>query len=139
MDVAGDDLQPHQRQQQKTAPAEWSQVEFNDAAWVAAMVTAHPGAAPWGKLESAQEDLLFVPDASGIPDRVRIIYVPEARSVIVSGLKPGSQHRATHFDPVSGEQRVTGTIQANGQGEWTAPAPAHGHDWVLILETLNVK
>ena len=123
----------------KSAPAEWPQAEFDDSAWPAAKVTAHPGDAPWGRLDQAQEDLLFVPCAAGIPDRVRMIYAPEARAVIVAGLQPGSQHRAKIFDPVSGELRILETAQANARGEWTAVPPVHGHDWVIIIEAMDAK
>jgi hypothetical protein len=76
-----------------------------------------------------------VPYAAGIPDLVRIIYVPRKQPVVIGDLGRQAGHRATLFDPVTGARTSLGLIHADDQGNWTCLPPAGDEpDWVLILE-----
>jgi len=95
-------------------------------------LTPHP---EWAAFASAVEDKSRAPQAAGIPDLVRIIYVPEAQSIEVRNLTSQATYAATYFDPVTGEKTTMGKIQAPSSGVWRCPPPAgKDHDWVLILE-----
>ena len=111
----------------------WQALTFDDSGWSPALVTAAYGAAPWGR--PGAEDLLFAPQACGIGDRLRVIYVLVARPVVVRALRPDATYRLTRFDPVTGRRSNGGTIRTDPKGEWHgSPASTQGHDYVLLLE-----
>ncbi len=112
--------------------AAWLEAEFDDSRWPAVVVTAKYGDAPWGRVAEGG-DPLVAPQACGIGERLRAIYVLDARSIVVRRLKPGATYQLTHFDPVTGERTRVPAITANAQGEWRGDPPKHGHDWVLLL------
>ncbi len=74
--------------------------------------------------------------AAGIPEVVRVIYVPQAQPIEVRNLDLHAAYGALYFDPVSGgTMKVATAVQADDTGSWKCPAPAAiNHDWVLILE-----
>jgi len=75
------------------------------------------------------------PQATGVPDMVRIFYAPENRSIVIRNLGSGAKHNATYFDPVTGAKTSIGSIQANDEGVWRcSPQVGNNHDWVLVLE-----
>ncbi len=83
---------------------------------------------------SAEKDISFEPQARGIPGSLRIIYVPERESIEVRGLETDAKYEVAYFDPVTGETRSPGTIQADTNGVWPCPPPSNqDHDWVLVL------
>ena len=76
------------------------------------------------------------PQATGIADAVRIIYVPESKPIVVRSLGADAAYVATYFDPVAGGKTHLGAIQADAAGSWNCPPPeCSGSDWVLILES----
>ncbi len=86
------------------------------------------------EVHSAQKDVSFEPQAIGIPGSLRIIYVPELESIEVRGLERDVKYEATYFDPVIGEKKSLGTIQAGTNGVWQCPPPSNqDHDWVVAL------
>jgi hypothetical protein len=106
---------------------------------------------PWHRFEPHPEWAAFLPEpavgtgspggpsnepqAAGIADSVRIIYVPEALSIEVRSLQPQSRYEAKYFDPVSGESGPPLKIQSDQSGKWQCPPPTgNDHDWVLALE-----
>jgi hypothetical protein len=80
----------------------------------------------------------YGPYATGIPSKVRIIYVPEPRPIRVNGLEPGTSYRAAAFDPQSGKTMELGPVALDGDASWNAHVKQSNieapDDWVLILE-----
>jgi hypothetical protein len=95
-------------------------------------LTPMPDSVAWG------EEPLFGPQACGIEDRLRLIYVLDARPVVVRGLRPSSKYRVTLFDPVTGERSAPSDAQSDAAGAITCAPPPHGHDWVVLLERGSV-
>jgi hypothetical protein len=80
-------------------------------------------------------DQTFGPQSTGIPDEVRILYVPEPRIVLARELGNDRRWSASYFDPVTGETSKIETITANKEGSWICSPPTGcKHDWVLVLE-----
>lgn len=114
----------------------WQRAEFNDTAWPEAKVIAPAGGGPWGKIggvdgSSAAYD---VPYAFGIPRGVRIVYVPEARAIVVKALEADVRYRRFFFDPVRGERTAPVDVAADATGIVSIDPPNGAHDWVLVLE-----
>jgi hypothetical protein len=115
-------------------PLHWEDAAFDDHAWSHAMIIGRYGDGPWGRVGRTNGDMLE-PQATGIPDRLRVIYVPESRSIELRSLAAHSQYTAICFDPVTGETNYTDALQSSDQGTWTCPPPSsHTHDWVLVLQ-----
>ena len=90
--------------------------------------------AGWADAPVTAEDPLFAPQACGIGDRLRLVYVIEARAIIVGDLAPRQLYQVTLFDPVSGERASAADVSADAAGKARFNPPAFGHDWVLLLE-----
>ena len=60
----------------------WTSIEFNDSKWKPAKDLGQYGRSPWGMF--ATGTAAYGPYSTGIPGKVRIIYVPESRPVRVS-------------------------------------------------------
>ena len=93
--------------------------------------TPLPESVTWA--DGAPGDLFLRPQACGIRDKLRVIYVLDPRAIVVSHLKPGMTYRVTRFDPVSGESQEEAKITADASGRWRCESPKHGHDWVVLL------
>ena len=83
----------------------------------------------------------IAPYAAGIPERVRIIYIPSESSWIawsgklaVKGLEAGLTYHAFLFDPKTGAEHDLGAVSGNAQGDYFVPKPPVFQDWVLVLE-----
>ncbi len=59
-----------------TTDTKWKSIEFNDSTWKPAKDLGQYGRSPWGTFPSATT---YGPYSTGIPGKVRIIYVPESR------------------------------------------------------------
>ena len=79
----------------------------------------------------------FVPYAADLGSEVRMVYIPEARPIRVRKLDTNAAYRTTLFDPVTGARESLPDSNADANGEIRFSAPSHGHDWVVVLETLN--
>jgi hypothetical protein len=82
----------------------------------------------------------YGPYATGIPGKVRIVYVPEPRSINARQLEQGAKYRASGFDPQTGETTDLGRVTADADLRRTASAPsafAAADDWVLVLERID--
>lgn len=113
----------------------WDTASFDDAAWAKAMAIGKHGDSPWGPIDQSNNDDAYGPQSAGIPDVVRIIYVPEGKPIVVRNLGKRAEYAATYFDPVSGAKTALAAIQADDDGLWTCPPPAgEDHDWILVLE-----
>ena len=110
----------------------WRSLDFDEAGWSPSLVTASFGAPPWGS--AGVEDPLFAPQACGIGDRLRAVYVLVARPIVVRALRPDAEYRLTFFDPVIGRRAQGGVIHTDAQGKWHGSPPASGHDYVVLLE-----
>ena len=100
---------------------------------------------PWYRFEPHPEWVAYLsndnndavtPQATGIPEVVRLIYVPEARPIIVRNLGSKHAYRATYFNPVDGSRSAFAVVHPDSSDSWICPSPpGPEHDWVLVLET----
>jgi len=91
--------------------------------------------AEWARLSTPSTDKWLVPYAAGIPNRLRVIYVPTGDAITVRGLEPGVRYAITRFDPVTGKCEKLGIAQGDAEGTWpVAPPQGWDHDWVVVLE-----
>ena len=112
----------------------WDTAGFDDAGWVKALAIGPHGQGPWGQIVPPSGES-YGPQAAGIPEVVRVIYVPQAEPIVVRNLGPHTAYSASYFDPVSGALTKLGAVQADAAGFWRCqPSTAMDHDWVLILE-----
>jgi hypothetical protein len=75
------------------------------------------------------------PQAAGIPDTVRVAYVPESKAIQVVDLGK-NRWTASYFDPVTGDIKSLSPVSATDAGVWTcAPPLGFEHDWVVVLES----
>lgn len=112
----------------------WDTRDFDDTAWPAATVLGAAGDQPWGPVRDGAADL-HGPQTAGVPDKIRITYVPHAEPIVVRDLGPDATWQATRFDPVTGREKSLGRVKANANGTWSCPPPPTGdRDWVLILQ-----
>ncbi len=96
----------------------------------------------WWRFESHPEwvephwtaENYFLPYAAGIPGKVRVIFLPSCRSVVVKKIEPGSSYKARFIDPKDGQQYPAGRAVPGAEGDWQAPTPPIFQDWILLLE-----
>lgn len=110
----------------------------------AAKPALHPSSEPLRTETNVPLEIVFTaqrtysdplaPQACGVGDRLRAIYVLSPRPVTVRSLRPNSSYRLTWFDPVTGDRTAGGDVKADAHGEWHCPALPHTHDYALILE-----
>ena len=117
-----------------SASAAWKQSSLDDSNWSKALVVARYGDGPWGRL-TGSDAVVSEPQATGIPDSLRIIYVPQREMIHVRDLSPNTTYAAFCFDPVTGNKTALGSVHSDGQGIWSCPPPLQKEqDWVLALE-----
>ena len=120
------------RSSEKEEP-NWTGKNFDDQGWPNAFTIAKYGDAPWGDL--GLDESYNVPYAAGIPDKVRVVYIPRNEPVTLSHLETGISYHARFFNPQDGKWFETGVVK--GDGNHSAPAPERpvgSPDWVLVLE-----
>ncbi|MEP6664262.1 MAG: DUF4038 domain-containing protein, partial [Verrucomicrobiota bacterium] len=118
----------------------WDKTGFDDKSWDKALVIGKYGDGPWGPMDPLKNDGVFGPQSAGIPDVVRIIYVPEGEPLVVKNLGKQAVYSATFFDPVTGAKTAWPPARADDDGSWRCPPPTGlNHDWVLILESKTEK
>lgn len=118
----------------KVAAKEREGMEFDDSTWEKALVLGPYGSAPWGVIGAAASGSV-APQATGLRDGVRIVYVPEAKPITLHELDPNATYAASHFDPVTGAKTSLPPIRAEAGGKTICrPPEAAEHDWVLIIE-----
>ncbi len=112
---------------------DWRETRFDDQQWPNAVVIAKYGDGPWGKVKT--DDALNVTSAAGIPQQVRVVYVPAASTVAVHKIEHGIEYAAKYVDPATGRESAVGPVTADEHQTWTAPPPPiRTHDWILVLE-----
>jgi hypothetical protein len=99
---------------------------------------------PW---QGLQPDPYSSTYAAGIPGKLHIIYLPQWEPQAVEMLEPGTEYRASFFNPITGERTDLGVARAGGaryidqqQRLWSWPVPKPPNDkqdWVLILEAIE--
>jgi hypothetical protein len=112
--------------------AGWQTPSFDDASWKPARVAARYGEGPWGRF-SDSADPSFVPHATGIAGQARIVYVPEARPIVLKQLEPDVKYAASYFDPATGDRAPAPAPAPDAAGACRIPPPAWSHDWVLVM------
>jgi hypothetical protein len=127
--------------------ADWMATEFNDDNWTMAQVVAAYGSTPWGEFSSASPS--YGPYATGIAGKVRLIYVPEPRSIRVNRLEPKSKYHATAFDPQTGDAVELGPVVPDNENSRVFRKSNNykvgdnevqtndEDDWVLVLERVD--
>jgi hypothetical protein len=109
---------------------------------------------PWWRFEPhpewieprGNEQDFFLPYAAGIPDEVRIIFLPSPMThactlPLVKAIEPGVSYRAFLWNPTNATEYPLGAVVPNDRGEWRPPLawqPIY-QDWVLglVSETLG--
>jgi hypothetical protein len=81
----------------------------------------------------------YEPYAAGVPNEVRVIYVPwHGRAlwswIKVKGVEPETSYDAFYFDPRSGKEFDVGSVTPDDNQDWKPPLPPTLEDWVLVLE-----
>ena len=105
-------------------------------AWTNALIAARYGEGPWGEIDGS-DDGSNGPQSTGIPEKLRLIYVPRAEPVLLHDLLEVGGHGtvAWWFDPVTGKSTTLGFIFSNNHGNGVCPPPPGlSHDWVLVLQ-----
>ena len=93
----------------------------------------HPEWVDWSEAEKANQSS-EQPQATGLSNEVRIVYVPRPKPVRVPDLG-GIEWMASYFDPVTGETSAPFKVALPGDGAFICSPPAAvEHDWVLILD-----
>ena len=116
----------------------WDTASFDDSAWPQAMAIGEYGCAPWHRIGAGSP--LEGPQSAGIPGVVRLIYVLDAKPIVVRHLGSGVTYRVKAFDPVTGDTHPLGEVRADEKGEWTcAPPDGIDHDWVVIMEARDAE
>lgn len=110
----------------KTTEPGWAQPEFDDSKWQRAIVIAEYGGGPWGKVDA--EDKYLVPYAAVIPGERAVLYVPDAREVLVK-LDNRDAYRVTYYNPISGRKSDGGPLKHS-----IIRPPAGASDWVVLLK-----
>ncbi len=96
----------------------------------------------WWRFESHPEwvephwtaENYFQPYAAGIPGKVRVIFLPSSRSVVVKKIEAGSPYKARFIDPKDGHEYPAGKALPNADGDWQVPPSPIFQDWVLVLD-----
>ncbi len=99
------------------------------------MFEPHP---EWVEPHWSEEDY-FEPYAAGIPEEVRVIYVPWHGQALwgwfkVREIEPGIKYRAFYFDPRTGKVHDPIKVEPDQAREWRPPLAPSLQDWVLVME-----
>lgn len=112
---------------------DWESPGLDEQVCSKAQVIGNYGDGPWGRMQ--EPSVSCEPQAAGIADQIRVIYVQEDQQVEVRHLTAQATYRVSRFDPVRGETTALGTVRPDGQGTWRWVPPAGtNQDWLLVLE-----
>lgn len=110
---------------------------------------------PWWKLEQHPEWIEFVksehnpivPYAVGIPEKLRIVFIPYslgAPGPVFKELEKGVQYHAFYFDPSTGKEYDIGVATGDENGKWepenyikSSPPVPIMRDMVLVFEKIG--
>jgi len=101
---------------------------------------SHP---EWMELNDGKPDDCFGPHMAGIPEKVRIVYIPPPSyatcgPVAVIKIEPRVAYRAYFYDPRSGKEHDLGVVSSPG-GRWLLPGLPNMQDWVIVLESETAR
>ncbi|MDB6077574.1 MAG: alpha-L-rhamnosidase family protein [Akkermansiaceae bacterium] len=102
---------------------------FESLPWT--QLTPMPESVAWA--EGDPGDPLTAPQACGIGEELRAVYVLDPRAIVVRKLAPAGKYQLIHFDPVTGERTTPVELTADANGDYRCEPPSHGHDWVLLI------
>lgn len=97
---------------------------------------------PWWRFEPhpewvsshATKENVRAPYSAGVPNTVRIIYIPNYSSVLVKALEKETKYHAFFVDPQNGKEYELGNINPDQDGNWQSPNPPIFQDWLLVIE-----
>jgi Protein of unknown function (DUF4038) len=117
-----------------TNGTKWTSLEFSDSAWLPAKDLGQYGRSPWGMF--ATGTAAYGPYSTGIPGKVRIIYVPESHPVRAANLEANAKYISQAFDPTSGESSDLGAVQPDKQSGIVIKKPTsiQSNDWVIVIQ-----
>lgn len=85
-----------------------------------------------------------IPLAAGIPEKVRIVYIPFGTGLKkVKKIEKGIRYQTYLFNPVNGKEYEIGPITADENGDWEMGSLSVARrmpifqDWVLVLEQIK--
>ncbi|HGJ66030.1 TPA: DUF4038 domain-containing protein, partial [bacterium] len=84
----------------------------------------------------ATKENVRAPFCAGIPENVRIIYIPGFSGALVKNIEPNITYRAFYMDPQSGDETNLGEIKPDSEGKWRSPNPPIFQDHILVLEKI---
>jgi hypothetical protein len=82
----------------------------------------------------ATKENVRAPFCAGIPENVRIIYIPGFSGALIKNIEPNITYRAFYMDPQSGDETNLGEIKPDSEGKWRSPNPPIFQDHILVLE-----
>lgn len=99
---------------------------------------------PWWKFEPhpewvsshATKENVRAPYSAGVPNTVRIIYIPNYSSVLVKAIEKETKYHAFFVDPQNGKEYELGNITPDQDGNWQSPNPPIYQDWLLVIEKI---
>jgi hypothetical protein len=98
--------------------------------WATSVLRFDPDAYPWPVHAFA----------AGIPNKVRVIYVPlrfhHWEGPLVHAIEPGVRYKAAYVETDTMRRHELGVISGDGNGAWQAPTLPHMFDWLLVLEAV---
>ncbi len=119
----------------KNPGTDWREATPKGGEWTAAAVVAKYGEGPWGQLDRVVRDETHGPQSAGIAGSTRFIYVPENELVLLKNLDQGVSYAGLYYDPLTGEKKKLGRLQADQEGmAEVRPPTGNDHDWLLVLE-----
>jgi hypothetical protein len=121
----------------KTAPDGWTAAGFDDSQWSTPLIAALYGDGPWGRPAPSPYLNPYCADTGGrTPKYARLVYLPIARPLALSGLKPSAPYELRWYDPVAGSLTASAHATSDADGAIKSNAPPHpGQDWLLLLES----
>ncbi len=93
----------------------------------------HPEWATWQRKDSKHGEF-EVPYAAGIPNKVRVIYVPFAEPVTLHGLGAGVSYSIRQYNPRTGDLKAPRPAKPDARGDFVCTPESTGGDWVALVE-----
>ncbi|MBN1674223.1 MAG: DUF4038 domain-containing protein [Kiritimatiellae bacterium] len=94
----------------------------------------------WIEPSAGEDSGLQQPYAAGIPDKVRVVYLPrpyggwQKNRPVIKKLEPKAAYTAFYFDPKDAKEYPVGEVKGDTEGNWQIAKPPITQDWVLVLQ-----
>lgn len=84
----------------------------------------------------------ITPYAAGIPEEIRIVYLPifanlKYEKLYITGIEKGISYTAKWFDPINDRFIKIGPVYPDENHSWEIPVMSIFQDWVLVLEKID--